>query len=271
MKNKNLLDQLIHDLRHGKMKSELEKLKPMRVWSKGIHGNPIIVLMAFHTFPPPIHEFASNLTFVYGYLLLNATRLGISTENMAQLTLLYSTGTTPKPSWIGLWINYTNPLVVNSNSRAKVLVCRHDIEQLLLTIYDDIPKSKWTADDRTALRRPLKSTSHTPAQIMAVAPDLELADLIPSGIKIHLSNPLTPDTDEMPEYNHVDLEIYVGLPGLDPAKLEYTHLADVTRALFLIGFNPDQSSLTAYIRGVYVNTTGKRSTFYSKVLVQIIP
>ncbi len=44
MNNKSLVDQLIHDLRNGKTKSELEKLKPMRVWSKGIYGNPIIVL-----------------------------------------------------------------------------------------------------------------------------------------------------------------------------------------------------------------------------------
>jgi len=271
MKEKSKTEQFVCDLMNGKIKFEEFIPKPIRVWSKGIYGNRIIVLLTFRTFPDPVYEFNSFLVVVYAYILANATRLGISTENTDALTLLYVTGTTPKPSWEAIWANYIHPLLVNKIWRDKLAVCRHDIEQLLLTIYDDIPKSKLTADDRTVLRRPLKSTSHNAAQIMNVAPDLSLADTMPSGIKVRLANPLTPNTEEMPEYNHVDLEIYVGLPNLDPSTLEFTHVADVSRALHLLGFPPIQSGSTAYIRAHYVNTTGKKSTYYSKVLIQIIP
>ena len=271
MKSKKEIEEFVRDFMESKAISEEHLIKPIRVWGKSKWGNKIIILITFKTFPPSIHEFNSYLVVVYAYLLANATRLGISTENVASLTLLYVTGTVPLPSWEAIWANYIHPLLVNNPVRNKLSVCRHNIEQLLLTIFNDIPKSVWTADDRTVLRRPLKSTSHIAAQIMGVGATLTLADLMTSGIKIHLHNPLTPDTDEMPEYNHIDLEMYVGLPNLDPATLDYSHVADVTRALFLIGFPPAQSGMTAYIRGVYVNSTGKRSTFYSNVLIQIIP
>jgi hypothetical protein len=237
----------------------------------GIPLQHLIILTVLHyrTFPDSLPLFNEYLVAAVARLYANTPRL-ISSENKALLEELYTLSTDPtKKDWVTLWALHNDPLE-GGRWAEKIKVRRHEIEQLLLNVYDDIPKSTWTDDDRTVLRRPLKSTSHTAAKIMDVGPDLSKRYFIHCGLSVHLHNPLTPETDEMPEYNHVDLEIYIGLPGLDHSTIPFAHFNDVTRAQFLVAFTEGDVNKTAYIRGRFVNSKGEKSRFYSVVIEHVI-
>ena len=74
----------------------------------------------------------------------------------------------------------------------------------------------------------------------------------------------------MPEYNHVDLEIYIGVAGLNHNAITFAHLNDVTRAQYLVAFDEGDVNKTTYIRARYVNSTGKKSRFYSVIIEHVI-
>jgi len=103
---------------------------------------------------PTTHEGKNSYyTAVLAYLLLNATRLQVSSDRMDALTALMGNISTPN-TWVFLWAQYilkrgkrTGDVIDTLN----ILVAQ--IESLLAEIYHNIPEELWTVSDRSAFQR----------------------------------------------------------------------------------------------------------------------
>jgi hypothetical protein len=236
--------------------------------------NRIIVMMALHfnTFPRPKEEFATYLLTVTAYLFLvaNTPRL-ISGENLTALHVLYDTGTDPEVlDWVAILLKLADPKSSNDFWKNELKVRRHEIEQLLLDIFHDIPESTFNSTDRSTLRRPAKSTSRHASYLMEVAPDLTIAEVMFHGIKVHLHNPETPDSDAMPEYQFVLLEWFIGASDTPPLTIVPTFNKVVKKALYLITFLPGDVGKTLFVRATYTNTVGGKSLFTTNWVTETI-
>ena len=231
----------------------------------------VIIMMAivFRTFPRSYDEFDVYIRVAIPYLLANSPRL-ISTENRDALLLLYNLSSPVGFHWISIRAKLADPVTHSSYWVKLEKTRRHEIEQLMFTVFANVPRDVYTEADRTTLRRPLKSTSHTPAQIMGVAPLLTTVELFHMGLKVHLQDPETPDSDEMPQYQHIRLEYYLGASGLELDKIPFAHATDVTHALYLISLDESAVGQTLYVRAIYVNSKGQDGKFWSKILIEKI-
>jgi hypothetical protein len=129
------------------------------------------------------------------------------------------------------------------------------------TIYGDIPQSVLTSDDRIALRRPLHSHSHTPANKMSVAPTLTLESMIHLQHILRLQNPLTPDSKEMPAKQHIILEYFIGAADLHDDAIHFGNAKTITTFLYGVAFTDADVNQTIYYRVCYENTKGVRSVW----------
>jgi hypothetical protein len=232
----------------------------------------VMTVLHFRTFPRPKEEFATYLLAATAYLFLvaNTPRL-ISGENLAALHLLYDLGTDPEVlDWVAILAKIADPKSNGPFWTNELSVRRHEIEQLLLDIFDDVPKSTWNSTDRTILRRPAKSTDRHASYLMEVAPDLTVSDVIFHGVKMHLHNPETPDSDEMPLNQFVLLEWFIGPATTPLLGIVPTFNKVVKRALYLIPFLAGDVGQTVFVRATYVNTVGGKSLFTTDWVPQVI-
>jgi hypothetical protein len=230
----------------------------------------VMTVLHFRTFPDSKADFAAYLLSAIPYLFANSPRL-ISSENMGLLHALYDTGTNPAQlDWVAVLAKLADPTTTGPFWIHEQQTRRHQIEQLMLDIFDDIPKSTWTSLDRTTLRRPEKSTARHASYLMEVAPDLTVADVIFHGVKMHLHNPETPETDEMPLYQFVLLEWFIGPATTPLLGIVPTFNKVVKRALYLIPFLPGDVGQTVFVRATYVNTVGGKSLFTTDWIPQVI-
>lgn len=101
------------------------------------------------------------------YLNNNKVRLKISADNITSLNN-YSR------SWSIIYPQSQNPDERTTAITNKKTAMRKDIETLLRKIYNDIPKSLLTADDRAALNLKARDTEPTPAPVPTTIPLVEL-------------------------------------------------------------------------------------------------
>jgi len=230
----------------------------------------LITVPAFKTFPAKNADFNTYVNVGIPYLTANSPRL-VSAANLAILRNLYDLPVGSTTNWLFIQTKVSDPLVSNTYWTDMQEERRHEIEQIMITIFHDIPESVWTLADRNTLRRPAKATTHTPAQIMGVAPDMTLALSFHLGIKLHFHNPLTPETDAMPYSNHIQVEYFIGAKGLDPSTMVFGNSTDVKRFLQLFAFTEAQSGQWVYFRCRYVNSKGEPSLIWSATLPLQIP
>jgi hypothetical protein len=230
----------------------------------------VMTVLHFRTFPNAKADFATYLLAGIPYLFANSPRL-ISTENMALLHALYDTGTDPAQlDWVAILAKLADSTTAGPFWIHEQQTRRHQIEQLMLSIFNDIPQSTWTSLDRTTLRRPAKSTDRHPSYVMVVPPTLTIEDVMFHAIKIHLHNPETPDSDEMPENQLVLLEWFIGPSDTVVANIVPTFNKNVHRALYLITFLAGDVGQTLFVRGTYVNTVGGKSLIVGNWVPQVI-
>lgn len=110
--------------------------------------------MGKNRFPKKDADFNDFLVIAVPYLVANATRLGISTDNVTILSDLYS-------SWTD-----TYPLSQDENTATKTIIddktaLRASIEEHLRLIYGDIPQSVLTNADRNTLHLAERDTKPT--------------------------------------------------------------------------------------------------------------
>lgn len=219
--------------------------------------NKYMILMAlFHTFPTVLSDL--NTYFVNATLYVNGTpHLAVSAGKLLVLNNLMAGG---PETWA---VIYPASIGDNSNHnfRTKRNVLIGKIEHALIDIYDNIPKDLWTVDDRSALRRPEKATTHTHSTAYANAPTIETYNIQHLGISLKLTNPATPETQEVPAKQHMYLETFVGAAGIADADIKWTDGQNVTHFLETIHYSESQVGLVAYFRVCYESTRKERSVF----------
>jgi len=262
--DKLLVENLMADLENGK-----DYLKDYEANQNRNSKILLLSLTFFRTFPSKIEDFTTYLHDAIPYLYLHSPQF-ISVSNKAALELLYDHGVLPTLDYLQIRVKTTDSTVDNDYWDQMLATRRHEIEQLLLIVFHDIIESAWTEEARTKLRRPAKATTHTAAPILEYAPMMTIVSQIHLGIKLHLHNPLTPDTDEMPVYQHVSVEYFIGDKGLDPATIVFGNARDVKHQYFMLNFIEANVGKWVYIRARYVNSKGEVSLYWTVILASPI-
>lgn len=114
-------------------------------------------------FPSKEADLNSYFQTVVPYLISNATRLLVSTQNQTLMT-----------SGLTAW-NAAFPASQNINLRTKTIVqskdtARDNLMEVLRRIYDDIPASALTLQDRNTLNLSDRSASKTPSPVPTQKP-----------------------------------------------------------------------------------------------------
>lgn len=133
--------------------------------------------MSKSNFPSTISLLATYFMVVFLWLVTHATRLGIATTKIDELTDLYGDETT-----VGTYVYCKHqyditpgrkPTTVTQNLAAVSV----EMKKLLTEIYNDIPASKWTNDDRTTLNRKT-GLPHDPTRHTVAIAELCILDII---------------------------------------------------------------------------------------------
>ena len=220
------------------------------------HIQPMILMAIFHTFPDVLIDLDAYFLAATAYVN-TTTHLAVSTAKLDVLNALM-TGT--PEAWDVIY-----PASVGDNSthnnRTKRNILIGKIEHTLLDIYDNIPADLWTVDDRSALRRPLKATTHTHSTAYGNAPTIEVYNIQHLGITLKMVNPSTPGNQHLPAKQHMHLETFVGAERVADADIKWEAGDSITHFLDSIHYSEAQVGMTAYFRVCYESTRGERSGF----------
>jgi hypothetical protein len=143
------------------------------------------------SFPAKREKLNLYFAVVIAYLILNATRLRISTDNLNNLNALYGDDQTDG-TYLFIWEAWKD----ESGKRTKVISdslkeLETKIKKQLQDIYNDIPFSVWTAADRDILNRktgaPRKRT--TPRSPIVAKCNATLTDYGGGKIKVAVNIP----------------------------------------------------------------------------------
>ena len=225
--------------------------------------------------PFPSKNTAVNDYFdtVAPYLNANDARLGVSAGNLSTLNDFYDNGGGGVPQselgWTQLWVLYSNPDQVNKSIRDNVKIRREEMEDILRTIYDDIPNSALTTNDRNTLNLPLRDSEPTAIQAVDFAPVISF-EKVSNGIQIvRFQNPETPDSNAMPPNQDAEVQQFVGDADLDDNDVPFVPMQDTGKHLLQVDFIPTQKGKTAYYRARYKTDTGKVGP-WSDVVSEIV-
>ena len=117
----------------------------------------------------------SYYTSVLAYLILNATRLLVSSGRMNALTALMGSVSTPD-TWLYLWPKYILKKGKRTSDVTEALnILIKQIESLLAEIYRNIPEELWTVTDRSTFQR--KTGAHA-AHTIHTEPISELCSVL---------------------------------------------------------------------------------------------
>jgi hypothetical protein len=115
------------------------------------------------SFPSKESDKDAHFNIVVPYLVQNATRLNVSAANSSQVNK-------DLDEWNDWYLQSKNP-----NTSTKLIVANKNsamdnIMHTLKSIYNDIPKSALTSDDRVILNLPERSTTRTPTPVPTTFP-----------------------------------------------------------------------------------------------------
>jgi hypothetical protein len=230
----------------------------------------ILSILQFRTFPSKLEDFNTYVVNGVAYLIANSPRI-VDAPDLAAMDLLFNVSSPVGFDWKTIWTKTTTGETVGSEYwNGLRSTRRHEIEQLFLDIFDKIAEATWTPLDRSTLRRPAKSTSHTSVGILDYAPTMTMVDKWHLGMKFHFHNSLTPDTDAMPANQHVAMEYFIGGKGLDPATITFGNSTDAKRFLKSLAFTEANVGSYLYVRCRYVNSKGEPSLYWSAIICELI-
>jgi hypothetical protein len=202
-------------------------------------------------FPSIETELNSYFQTVAPYLLANTVRLVISAGNVIKITDNFA-------AW-----NLNFPPSQNPDTRTVTItdvknIALLNMESICKDIYNDIPESALTSQDRNTLNLPLHHTTHVRVLAATVAPAITLTKSLHLEHMLRFQNPATPGSIAMPDGQQILLLYYIGAPGLTDANINFNNVLTVTRANNTIGFTDAQVGQTCYYRSCYVNTHQER-------------
>jgi hypothetical protein len=132
--------------------------------------------MTKSNFPTTIDGKDAYFFRTVAWLIDNASRLGIATEVVDALKLLYGDAVTPG-SYVYCKTNYDNAPGRKDSKVVKNLETASDaMKAKLMEIYNDIPASKWTDDDRVTLERKT-GLPHKPTTPIETIKDVCVVDI----------------------------------------------------------------------------------------------
>ena len=100
-----------------------------------------------------IQEFNTYVRKAVARLISEATRLGVTADQLAAVAALFGTVTTAG-TWLYEWELYAGgPVTCTTNVRLAIGTLRGKLEKEFSSIYDDIPASLWNDDDRATFMR----------------------------------------------------------------------------------------------------------------------
>jgi hypothetical protein len=203
--------------------------------------------------PPQIALFDAYIRIAIPYCDTNKVRLKINALKIGALVTALGT-------WnLTIYPAYTNEATRSKDDTNNMNNLKETITDGLREIYGDLPESELLTTDRNTLNLPARDVVPTPAGVMDEGPTTTIESVKHVLHTLRFQNPKTPDSEEMPENQEIQLEIFVGEAGLTEDKITFGKSEKVTRFLYEVGFDPAQKGQTAYYRARYVNTRGQKS------------
>jgi hypothetical protein len=203
-------------------------------------------------FPSTDNDFNNYMIVVVAYLLANKLRLLISAANVTALTNILA-------NWTTVYGQYINPNLKNTIIIEKKNNLHNDAETLLKAVFDDIPKSVLTVDDRNTFNLHEHSTEHAKMAKLDQGPVLSVDSSYHLLITIRIKDPQNPVSRAMPDGQKVILEQYVGDAGLMPPNIPFASARLVGKCLKEVDFLEADLGKTVYLRACYVNGSGDPS------------
>jgi hypothetical protein len=209
-------------------------------------------------FPSKNADFHDYVDTVVPYLNANAARLGVSATNAALLNTLYDNAGVPQNNlgWVQLWGLHINDDIGTKTVTALVALRRSELEGQLRTIYDDIPKSALTANDRTTLNKSKRDSEPTNINPVGYSPVLSVAKIEVHTHTLRISDPENPTTRAMPYGNRVEITHFVGEKGLSGDAIAFADSKTIGRFLVRFIYTEADQGKTAYYRARYYTKRG---------------
>jgi hypothetical protein len=197
-----------------------------------------------------------------------ATRLGITAANMATLNHLYSNPTPVYPEttpddlgYLELWAMHTSPggkrnptitKLFNAIERQHQITDPIGLENILRTIYADIPESALTTTDRTALnlqtRKAKTTVSISTEQNSRLMPIyLSMKKQIHLSIEVEVTYPGTKSKAKQKGVKEVMLFMIIQAANLTtiPASSTFLYIGDMKRGTFTQNFTEAEEGMAA--------------------------
>ena len=194
--------------------------------------------MADKRFPTKDADFNDYLSIVVPYLVTEAARLGVSAGNIATLTADHIT-------WTALYPDSQNPNKATATITSDKNDLRGSLEDTLRDIYEDIPNSVLTSDDRSTLNLPERDTVPTPR---AKINDIPFAGVTPTGggiIKNRVRK--TSDASRASRHELADgVEVKYRIGGTQPATAAECENSLVSKKA-MFNLDADQANATKRI------------------------
>ncbi len=199
------------------------------------------------------------------YILVpaNTTRFGVSATNKNNLT-------TGLASWNTAFGLTQNPDTCTKTAIENKNVADKNMQTVMRAIFNDIPESVLTNQDRTTLNLPVTDKHSTPAPVPSTRPNVMInaANRLEHGLSV--KDESTPNSSAKPDGVR-GCQIWMKVGGEAPADVkEMRYVATITKSPFINHFDGADAGKVIYYWARWENTrseTGPWSTMVAATVV----
>ncbi len=205
-------------------------------------------------FPTGDTDLSGYVDRVIPYVLANSVRLNLSADNNTLITDL-------KTAWDENWklfIDITKRTSVVTRTKTSL---RGQLEKALRGVYNDIPKTALTIDDRNELNLKARAPRGSRTPCMKKPPTITLQSTQHLQHRLRFKNPETPESNAVPRGQRIVLEYFVGPANLQEKAIVFMKTKNVSRFMVYIRFTDADVAQTCYYHCCYENTHGERSAW----------
>ena len=213
-------------------------------------------------FPTKDTDFDSYINQAIPYMGVEKVRLSITNPNVTAMNAKLA-------DW-----NVLFPKTQDDTQRTTTLTgekndLREEIEDLLRAVYDDIPESVLTTEDRDKLNLQERDDVPTDTEVPANPPDIELKETGVGFQRVHAQNFEDPDFDGRPDgVSHIRASWHMGdNPPANPR--DFDKMKDFTTANFKVDFAPEDAGKMVHLAIRYIGHRGQEGPWSKVVSVGI--